>query len=968
MGTAAATQQTGPAASNEPAGTSPQVKQVLPSYEGQNVSSVEIAGQPDVTFSQLEPLLQQKSGEPFSQQKIDASIAAIKREAHYQDVQLQVVPDVEGVRVLLVLQPGMYFGMYDFPGAESRFTYTRLLQVSTYPPEGPYSREDVSRAADALTKFYQRSGYFLAQVKPELQIDKPHGIVNVSFRTVLGKKAKFGKVSIVGTTPEETTRLEHAVKGIMARIRSSAVREGKGYSPVTLRNATQYLEGFLAKQKYLGAQVKLVGAAYDPATNKADISYHVVTGQKIAVKVEGVHLWSWTRRKMLPIYQEVGVDPELIQEGRQNLVSYMQNKGYFDAVVKSEVTQQANGTESILYQITKGPRHRVEKVEVTGNKNIGNDELLPQLVVHKEHFLNHGDFSDKLVRKSVKNLEDVYRTAGFSSVKVTPQVTNNGGDINVVFRVDEGQRDIVESLKIVGNDTQPDSELSAKGLKVVPGQPYSQKLIDEDRDAITAHYLEAGYLTATFRSTARAIGNDKHRLEVTYAIHEGPRVITTSVMTLGRKHTKQAFINRTAKLSAGKPLTEGEMLAAAGRLYEPGIFDWSEVDPRRQITTQDREDVLVKVHEAKRNSLTYGFGFEVINRGGSVPGGTVAVPGLPPIGLNKGFKTSERTFWGPRGSLEYTRKNLLGSAQTMTIGGLAGRLDQRVSFSYQDPQFRGSSWSSNLLLSGEHNSQNPIFSSRQAEGSFQAQKVLDHKHQQTISFEYNLRETRLTRLLIADLVPVRDQHVRLSTLSTTYTRDSRDNSLDAHHGIYESVQLGLTPEALGSNVSFSRFMGQTAYYKQLPKKIIWANSVRLGFEKPFNGSHVPLSEEFFSGGGSTLRGFPLNGAGPQRTISACGSTGCFPITVPVGGNQLFIVNSEFRIPVPLKEGLGVAAFYDGGNVFRSIGFHGQYTNTIGAGLRYATPVGPVRIDIGHNLNAPPGIKSTQIFVTLGQAF
>ena len=90
--------------------------------------------------------------------------------------------------------------------------------------------------------------------------------------------------------------------------------------------------------------------------------------------------------------------------------------------------------------------------------------------------------------------------------------------------------------------------------------------------------------------------------------------------------------------------------------------------------------------------------------------------------------------------------------------------------------------------------------------------------------------------------------------------------------------------------------------------------------------------------------------------------------MPVGGNQLFLVNSEFRIPVPLKEGLGVVPFYDGGNVFRTIGFHGQYTNTVGLGFRYATPVGPVRVDFGYNLNAPPGVKTWQYFITIGQAF
>jgi outer membrane translocation and assembly module TamA len=92
------------------------------------------------------------------------------------------------------------------------------------------------------------------------------------------------------------------------------------------------------------------------------------------------------------------------------------------------------------------------------------------------------------------------------------------------------------------------------------------------------------------------------------------------------------------------------------------------------------------------------------------------------------------------------------------------------------------------------------------------------------------------------------------------------------------------------------------------------------------------------------------------------------ITVPVGGNELVIVNSEFRIPVPLKQGLGIVPFYDGGNVFRTIGFHGEYTNSVGMGVRYATPVGPIRVDFGYNLNAPPGLQAFQYFITIGQAF
>jgi outer membrane protein assembly factor BamA len=476
-------------------------------------------------------------------------------------------------------------------------------------------------------------------------------------------------------------------------------------------------------------------------------------------------------------------------------------------------------------------------------------------------------------------------------------------------------------------------------------------------------------VTATFRATAVPVSkSDKHRVVVTYEIYEGPQVMISDVYTLGRKVTQQSFIDHIAPMGTDEPMNQEKLLTASSELYTPGIFDWAEVDPRRHITTQNREDVIVKVHESKRNTLTYGFGFEIINRGGSLPGGTVAVPGLPPIGLSKDFKTSEETFWGPRGTIQYTRRNLRGLGESISLSAIAGRLDQRGTFGYQDPSFLGGSWSSNVILSGEHNEENPIFSQALFQTGLQLQKSLDARKTQNVFFRYNYRNSNITDLLIPDLVPPEDRHVQLSTLSATYTRDTRDNFSDAHRGSYHSYEIAISPEAIGSSVSFTRFLGQSAHYWELPKSIIWANSVRLGLEQAFAGSHVPITEKFFTGGGSTLRGFPLMGAGPQRAISACGTTGCFPISVPVGGDQLFIVNSEFRIPVPLKKGLGVVAFYDGGNVFRDIGFKGQYTKTFGGGLRYATPVGPIRIDVGHNLNAPPGIKSTQVFITLGQAF
>jgi outer membrane protein assembly factor BamA len=960
--------------------TAPQVKEVLPSYEGQNVTYVELAGQPNLDTKQFLPLLAQKANQPFSQAKVDQSIAALKKTGRFHDVQLEVRPEPNGVRVLLVLQPASYFGIYMFPGATGQFAYSRLLQISSYPPKGAYSPIDVQNATDALQTFFRRSGYFEAQVQPEVKTNPPWGLVNVVFQTKLNRRAKFGEVLIRGTTDQETSHLRSSLHSFMARLRRSAIRPGKTYKMGTVQRATQYIANALGKQGYLGAQVKLVGADYSPGSNRANVIYDVKTGPIIHVNVTGAHLWSWDRRKLLPLYQQAGVDPELIQEGRQNLVSYFQSKGYFDAKVDSNVNQQ-DSTETIAYKITKGPRHKVKGVSVAGNQHFSEKQLLEQVNVEKARFYSHGKYSNKLVRTSVRNIENLYKADGFSSVKVTPQVTNNKGDIKVAFHIDEGPQDIVEALDVEGNQTVPVAHLAPKGLKLAAGQPYSAQNAQLDRNQIMATYLSEGYLTATFRQTAKQIPGQPHRLQVQYQIYEGPQVHTATVVTLGRNETQQKLINReTAEIHNGKPLKEDDLLASETNLYKVGVFDWAEVDPRREVTTQHQEDVIIKVHEAKPNTLTYGFGFDVINRGGSVPSGTVAVPGIPPAALPKNFRTSEKTFWGPRGTIEYTRNNIFGKAESLTFSALAARLQQNASIIYTDPMFHWTNWSSTFSLTGQNNSENPIFSIRQGQFGYQLQRALNRDKTTNLFLRYSFGETGLSNLLIPGLVPPQDRHVRLSTLSPTYIRDTRDSPLDAHKGIYESYEFDFNPSALGSNVSFARLQTQASYYKKIPANIIWANSLRIGLVHAFAGSHVPISEEFFSGGGSTLRGFPLNGAGPQHTISACGNPSdpstCALITVPVGGPQLVILNTELRIPSPVSlpivnKNLGFAVFYDGGNVFPYIGFRDfgrNYTNSVGGGLRYHTPVGPVRIDIGHNLNAVPGIKSTQFFVTLGQAF
>ena len=949
--------------------------QILLSYEGQHVTAVEVAGRPQSSALEFEPFLVQKPGEQFSSDKVNATVAALKASGKVTDVRVQVDAEANGVRVEFILEPAVYFGIFQFPGAE-RFSYARLVQVANFQAQTPFNAAEVERDRQVLIAFFRQQGYFQAKVDAEVKADSANGLANVLFDCQLNRAAKFGELDIVGASTQETATLSHSLQTFLARVRGAAIRPGRSYHYSTLTKAAQYLQSQLEKKGRLGAQVTLAGAEYHADTNRAGIQFTVVPGPVSTVTIKGAHVWSWTRKALLPMYQGVGVDEESVEEGRQGLISYFQAKGYFDAGVDAQVKTETSGT-TVLYQITKEKKHKVSAVELSGNSKLPASELTPHIGVTRGHLFSPGKFSRQLLRSSVNSLKAVYQSEGFSSVQVASSVSNRGGDINVQFRVTEGPRDVVNALTIEGNDTMPVAQFAPDGLKVVAGQPYSQAHVEADRADIVAHYLQAGYLNSSFRETAtEASKDDPHHINVVYHIYEGPKVIAGSVLTLGRDHTKQRLIDQdVAEIEPGEPLTESQLLLAGSKLYDhTGVFDWAEVDPKRQITTQDAEDVVVRVHEAKRNQITYGFGFEVINRGGSIPSGTVALPNLPPIGLPPSFTTSQVTFYGPRGTFQYTRNNVGGKGASLSFTGFAGRLDQRGAAYYIVPDFRWSPWKATTSASADRNEENPLFSSQQELASTQLQRPVNKAQTNTLFLRYSFSQTDLTRILIPDLVAAQDQHVRLSTLGANLTRDTRDNPLDEHKGVLQSAELDMNATKLGSSVNFAKFTGQAAFYKQGFHNIVFANSLRIGLAQPYANSRVPLSEEFFTGGGNSLRGFPLDGAGPQRQVDVCSSgssTDCFKILVPSGGNELLLINAEARIPLAIKKGLSLVTFYDGGNVFPTVGFHdftSLYSNNVGLGLRYATPVGPVRIDVGRNLNPIQGISPTQYFISIGQAF
>ncbi len=957
------------------------VQEPRPVYEGQNVAAIDLIGNPHRDVEPLRTLISQKTGQPYSQANVEASIAALRDTGQFPKVAVNVVPAPSGLRLNFLLEPAFYLGIVKFSGLSKAFSYTRLLQVVNLSEEDPYDLARIPEAQQALQNFLQKNGYFQAKITTSSEIDDPHQLVNVTFSAEIGKQARISGVTFQGPEPNEDAKLLHAVRSLRARFTGGLLKNGKAYTAERLIAATTLIRRTLAQQHRLSSKVEELQPQFNAANNRVEVSFKIDLGPIVYVRTTGVRLSflpflsDRQLKKLIPIYSEGTIDRDLVEEGQRNLVDYLQKKGYFDAKVKINFQRKP---EQILlvYEVDKGKRHKVDGIVFRGNHAIAEKELLPQVVVKKARLLSRGSANQKLMKQSATNLIALYHDRGYEDVKVTAQTVDHEPKVGVVFNIEEGPQTLVNSVAVTGNDNLPEKDIAApSGFQLKTGSPLSPRLLSQDRNRISANYLNRGYLNVQVRASVTREPTDPHRVNIQYAVTEHQLIRVGEVVYIGQQHTRMSLLRKTAKIPAEAPMKRGDLLAAESQLYDLNIFDWSSVGPRKPITDQTEESAVVKVHEAKRNEITYGFGFEVSHRGGNIPSGTVAVPGLPPVQLgNNQIAPSQSTFASPRGSIAFNRRNVRGLGETASASILLSRLDQRAALSYAQPHFFGSQWTSLGTFSLERSSENPLFSASLGDLSYQVERLISRKSNTRLQVRYDFNKTVLSHLLVSELVLPQDRNVHLSTFSGALVQDTRDKPLDAHHGVFGTLNLGITPSAFGSSANFAKLFGQYAYYKPV-HSVVFANSIRLGLAKSFANSFVPTSQLFFSGGGTSLRGFPIDQAGPQRLVPFCdvlqGQSSCVNVTVPVGGRQLFILNSEARFPLGIMKALGGVLFYDGGNVNSAISFRSfadNYTNTIGVGLRYATPIGPVRIDLGKNVNPVTGIKSTQYYITLGQAF
>jgi len=948
---------------------------------GQPVVTIRLQGDASLTMEDFPGVITQKAGEPLDRSKVAESLKNLYATGHFTDLRAEAELAADGVNLVFVGKAQYFVGIVRVEGTPKPLEPRVLVTASRLRLGQPLSDKDLALARQHVADLLATNGYYQARVDHRTLRDPNTQEADVVFSVSPGAPARLAGVEFQNQPAFPPQRLA-AVAGWRNGIHLTSARIERGLFKI---------HQFFVANGRLQATVSLLQRIYDPKLNTEKLLLQAEAGPLFRVRVEGVHIRCSKLRDLLPVFRDGVVDDPALARCERILEDHYQRQGYLSASVKAErVIHSDSQRLDLIFRVNLGERGEFVGYGFKGNRSVSTAELTEALSAPAEGLVPPPPaFSQELVERKANSLTMLYHSRGFLDVRITPHINprfeNQPGRWFVTFEIEEGPQTTVRGLSLTGVDPETQKKLWPF-LLTKPSQPYSPARALVDRDFIAGYLADRGYASAAITPHASPAAS-RHEVDLEYRIETGPQERIQRVFVIGNRYTREGTIRRELEFRRGQPLSQRELLESQRRLYDLGVFSQVQIATQGQSAPETHRTVLVSVEEARRWTVGYGGGVEVQKLGSNKPGGQ--------------YKAS------PRLSLEVTRLNVGGRAQTLSLRGRLSDLEKGGSLGYFIPRLL-TRRDLKLRFNGLVDRSRDVltFTADRKEASVSVEKLVgpttlilgQYRYRRVQALDISLRVPKAQRFLLS-------QPARIGTLGGSYVNDHRDDPTDATQGSYSLVDAGVSAGPFGSEANFIRFTGQNATYHRLGSHLIFARNTRLGVESPFGGlrkvevsedgepptvilTHdIPLPERFFMGGSESQRGFSINQAGPRDP-----NTG-----FPIGGNALFLNSLELRLPLAQRR-VGFVLFHDAGNVYSSIRRMKllkvsqnsptdlDYTShAVGTGLRYRTPLGPIRFDVGYNLNPsryqvviplPEGLTKVEVqrlsrfqfFLSVGQSF
>lgn len=972
-------------------------------YLGKTIAAVrvEISGVP-ATDPAVLALIETRVGELLGMRSVRGTIDHLVGLGRFEDVRVMADASPQGVTLRWQLTPLKRITKVSVTG-------NAILPASAIRAElndrfgALPSATRINDMVTRLQAFYADRGFPQATILPRVQDDDPQPELAELVLTIdAGARTTIGAVNITGKPLESPADVER-VLGLMA---------GRPFDQVAINERMTAYEESLHERGYYQARVRESHVL--EADRSMSVTLSVEPGPHVSLIFAGDPMPEGNREALVPIHAERAVDQDLLEDASLAIENALRDQGYRNA--RAPYTREEKGGELVItFAVARGRLHRVESMELSGNQKIPPADLAPLLQ------LKSGDpFVEARVGLVAAAITELYRVRGFSQAAVKPniQVLPETQAVNAIYRpvairfeIEEGTQTIVSAVEFEGNTSIPTATLLTQ-MGLQGGKPFYRPQMSVDRDSLERAYRNQGFQNVTVNSQL-AFASEQQLVTLTWAIKEGDQIKIDHVLINGNSRVSTDLIRRELTIQPGGPMSEDAMLESQRRLAELGLFRRVRISelPRTGSLTRD---VLIDVQEAETTTIDYGGGVEVSGIGGRAADGSGATDKID-IGPRGFFSISRRNLWGKNRSVTLfgrvtVRPRERGVDDPLAVEGRTyGFNDYRGLFTFREPRAFGTTGDAQLTTFLEQSRRTSFTFNRKGVTSDYARRLGTF----TVTARYTYDYTKVfdeqieveNQLFIDRLFP----QVKLSKIFGAVLRDSRDDALDPQKGAVVGLDTSVAAKAYGSEVGFVKSFMQGFIYRRLPgRRVVVAAGARLGVAVGFaqtirppleiasrrSGAaagasagqavdgltravdratepfptvirEIPVSERFFAGGDTTVRGFALDRLGSGLTLD--------PQGFPKGGNGMAIFNLETR--APYWKNLQLVWFLDAGNVFRDATDIrvDQLRASSGIGFRYRSPIGPLRVDWGWKLGTQlletgGRERSNVLHISLGQAF
>ncbi|MGD9307723.1 MAG: outer membrane protein assembly factor BamA [Desulfosarcina sp.] len=863
-----------------------------------------------------------RTGDRLSGDAVETAINALKLSNRFSAIHVESLSEAGQTVLIFRLTPYPFVKDIRIRGHYPLFERDILNQMTLFPGN-PLTQADLSDQVEGISKRYKREGFIDPLVTVTARHDPRDGNAVVHVTIDKGPHYRLGGLRFEGNRGLS----DAALKWRMRTWRASLVPGIGRFSQYRLKKDGETLLEYYRRKGFADAALSFQTERPDEA-NRIDTTVRINEGRRYRIAFEGNQaFWDFTLKKDVTLFSGGNRGNAGVRRSIRNMRNRYRSAGYLAASIQTEVTDVPGKPADIRhlrFVIEEGPQSIVETVTIDGNRAMPEETIRKQLLTRRPALFHDGGFDPETLETDVYAVTTLYMKQGFQERKVEPNVSfsEDKTTVDVSLGIDEGPQTSVRSIVINGLKVLPESAARKRLIHQI-GSPFRQTALEVEKEAITSLVAEKGYPHATVKSSV-TFSDDRTQADIVHAVNPGPRVKMGKIVVSGNLRTREKVIRRELAVQPESPLSLRTLHDGQRRLRDLDIFH--SVDYRTSGLKEKEETVnlFVEVEENKPYFAQISGGYE----------------------SDSGF--FGRTRIGDR--------NLFGLNKNLWAGGEISQTGYRVETRLTEPRFFGTRITASLGVFNEELTEfNQPFGTRTTGGSLGFGREWGKHITTTLSFSLEERDQFRVE---GEPVSVVEEPTRTIFVTTPYLKyDSRDSFVRPTKGLFTSLGVDLSTGVQNDLDDFVRYLFDGRYFYTPVERFTLAGLIRVGHVWSYAGGDlVPDDQLFFLGGIRDVRGFKEN----LLRFDDIGD--------PVGGKTAIVGSLEARFDLGMN--LELTTFFDIGSVKEAQVDQGtdRFRPSVGAGLRYITPIGPMGLLYGYKLDRLEGESAGRLHVSIGYSF